>query len=396
VPAPAPVPAPPPSNSTPAPPPTSAPPAQPIPAPATQQSLLVRNTASGNQAAFYFLSFYYNDPKCAYVSNLYDPVADQRKFGLYSNPVRIDKSQSDCFPVAYGVSLGVIAGTTRYFSYRQFASNDCSGTYQDYVRLIMPSQQQIFTDPSQSCFSFVSPTLPVTQLSFRVSIANPNVNALNYPLPGLGHESMDYDPFLGKFWLGNVYDQNVYAMDPARSAQAARPVSFGGSGYAGVEQFPLNQLLFTGITTNIVSSALAGFGLRSIGECVHVQLCCNLPSHTSPPPQRCQSRLHHLNRQNWSTRNPSSRVVYPRPVSRFQKKRHSLISIWWRLHARFLHGKWSDCKFDSHPGVFQLWNSQTHLACPPCPAPWATADTCILVQLRHEFKHFNLAKRIQP
>jgi len=348
----------------------------------------VRNTASGNQAAFYFVSFFNNDATCSSVSAMYDPIADPMTIGLYSNPIRIDKSQSDCFPVAYGVSLGVMAATTRYLSFRQFASNDCSGTYQDYVRLIMPSMQSSIA----SCF--VVPMFPVTQLYYRVSIANPNVNALNYPLPGFGHESMDYDPFLGKFWLGNVYDQNAYAMDPARSAQAARPASFGGNGYPGVEQFPLNQANFTGITSNPIVPTFAGIGLRSIGECVHVQHCCNLPSHTSPPPHRCQSRLcHHYwapNRQ--STRNPSSRVVLPRPVSRFWTKRRDLISIWWRLRARFLHGKYAN----AHPGVFQL-NSQTHLEnLPPLPDPWAIADTCILVQLRHELNHSILASWGQP
>jgi len=270
------------NNFPPAPSPPSAPTPvspQPVPVPATQQSLLVPNTATGNQDAYYFLSFYNGDPTCSQVSKVYNQIADPLSIGLYSNPIRIDKSQSACFPIAYGISFGVVAGTARYLSFRQFASNDCSGTYQDYVRLIVPSVQT----PSTSCF-VVPLASAATQLYYKVTIANPSVNALNYPLPGFGHESFDYDPLSAKFWLGSVYSGDVYAMDPVRSAQAARPTSFGGVGYPGVEQFPLNQIGFTGIDVN-PSVPFNFVGLRSAGECAriyHFRVLLHSP-HTPPP-----------------------------------------------------------------------------------------------------------------
>jgi hypothetical protein len=144
-------------------------------------------------------------------------------------------------------------------SFRQFASNDCSGNFQDFVRLISPSMQSA----PETCFSF--PITSAVQLYYRVTVANPAVSALEYKLPHFGHESMDYDPLTGKIWMGSVYQtDSVYAIDPAGSALKTRPPMFGGVGYAGTEQHPLNSDKF--FTDPAVNNLFAGVGMRSIGE----------------------------------------------------------------------------------------------------------------------------------
>lgn len=154
------------------------------PTPAPQQSLSKSITATGNKEAFYFLTFYNNDPTCSSVSKLYDPIADTMNIGLISNPVRIDRSQSDCFNIAYMFSAGSISATSRYLSYRQYTSNDCSGVFTERVRSLAPSAK-----PSpENCYSDDG------RLYYRATVTNPGVSALNYPLPSIGHESMDYDP----------------------------------------------------------------------------------------------------------------------------------------------------------------------------------------------------------
>jgi len=205
------------------------------PTPGPQQSLVRRNTATGNQAATYFLSFYNGDASCSQVSKVYDPIQDPLNIGLYSNPIRIDRTQSDCFSIAYGVSWGVVSATSRYLSFRQFASNDCSGSFKDFVRMISPSMQSA----PGTCFSF-SVTSAV-QLFYRVAVANPSVSALGYKLPSFGHEEMDYDPATGKVWMTTAYEKDsVFSVDLARTADATRPTQFGGVGYATVEQHTLN------------------------------------------------------------------------------------------------------------------------------------------------------------
>ena len=258
-PAPAPVtPTPAPTPVTPTPAPT---PMQPTPGP--QQSLVRRNTATGNQAATYFLSFYNGDASCSQVSKVYDPIQDPLNIGLYSNPIRIDRTQSDCFSIAYGVSWGVVSATSRYLSFRQFASNDCSGSFKDFVRMISPSVQSA----PGTCFSF-SVTSAV-QLFYRVAVANPSVSALGYKLPSFGHEEMDYDPVTGKVWMTTAYEKDsVFSVDLARTADATRPTQFGGVGYATVEQHTLNgDTYFTNVDMSSVNAQkFKTLGVRGCGE----------------------------------------------------------------------------------------------------------------------------------
>ena len=237
-------------------------PVQPTPGP--QQSLLRRNTDTGNQAAFYFLSFYNDDASCSLVSKVYDPIRDPMNIGLYSNPIRIDRAQSDCFNIAYGVSWGVVSATSRYLSFRQFASNDCSGNFKDFVRLISPSMQS----STSTCFSFS--VTSVVQLFYRVAVANPSVSALGYKLPSYGHEEMDYDPLTGKVWLTTAYEKDsVFSVDLARNALATRPPQFGGVGYATVEQHTLNGDAYfnnVGDTSIAPASIFKSLGVRGCGE----------------------------------------------------------------------------------------------------------------------------------
>ena len=259
-PTPAPVtPTPAPTPVTPTPAPT---PMQPTPGP--QQSLVRRNTATGNQAATYFLSVYNGDASCSQVSKVYDPIQDPLNIGLYSNPIRIDRSQSDCFNIAYGVSWGVVSATSRYLSFRQFASNDCSGNFKDFVRLISPSMQS----STSTCFSFS--VTSVVQLFYRVAVANPSVSALGYKLPSYGHEEMDYDPLTGKVWLTTAYEKDsVFSVDLGRNAIATRPTQFGGVGYATVEQHTLNGDAYfnnVGDTSIAPASFFKSLGVRGCGE----------------------------------------------------------------------------------------------------------------------------------
>jgi hypothetical protein len=99
-------------------------------------SLLVPTSATGDQEGFYFLTFH-NDPICSGGNQLYDPVSDPQALstGLSSNPISVDRSQAPCCTIGYGSSVGVLAASQRYLSFRQFASDNCSGTYQDYIRI---------------------------------------------------------------------------------------------------------------------------------------------------------------------------------------------------------------------------------------------------------------------
>jgi hypothetical protein len=242
-------------------------PAQPNPAtptPGPQQSLLRRNTDTGNQAALYFLSFYNDDASCSLVSKVYDPIRDPLNIGLYSNPIRIDRSQSDCFNIAYGVSWGVVSATSRYLSFRQFASNDCTGNFKDFVRLISPSMQSA----PGTCFSFS--LTPVVQLFYKVAVANPSVSALSYKLPSFGHEEMEYDPLTGKVWLTTAYEKDsVFSVDLGRNAIATRPTQFGGVGYATVEQHVLKSDAYfqnVGDTSTGFPLIFKTLGVRGCGE----------------------------------------------------------------------------------------------------------------------------------
>jgi hypothetical protein len=183
--------------------------------------------------------------------------------GLYSNPIRIDRAQSDCFNIAYGVSWGVVSATSRYLSFRQFASNDCSGNFKDFVRLISPSMQS----STSTCFRFS--VTSVVQLFYRVAVANPSVSALGYKLPSYGHEEMDYDPLTGKVWLTTAYEKDsVFSVDLARNALATRPPQFGGVGYATVEQHTLNgDAYFTHVDMTITNALqFKTLGVRGCGE----------------------------------------------------------------------------------------------------------------------------------
>jgi hypothetical protein len=247
------------STPTPAPVPPTPTPTPPTPQPVLTSTNLVPSTNTGDQASFYFMTFYNNDATCSSVSMLYDPVADPMNTGLTSNPVRLDKSQSQCFPIAKDVSVGVLSGTSRFLSFKQHASADCSGSSQNLVRMIVSSMDRFST----SCFILSRNVFTATQLYYRVTYVNTNVNALNYPLPGFGHESFDYDPVVGKFWLGNVYDHtSLYTMDPVRNAHSARPSTIGGNGMVGVEQVAINQNDF------IFQGFFGLIGLRTFGEFV--------------------------------------------------------------------------------------------------------------------------------
>ena len=341
--------------------PTPPTPMQPTPGP--QQSLVRRNTATGNQAAFYLLSFYNGDASCSQVSKVYDPIQDPLNIGLYSNPIRIDRAQSDCFSIAYGVSWGVVSATSRYLSFRQFASNDCSGSFKDFVRMISPSMQSA----PGTCFSF-SVTSAV-QLFYRVAVANPSVSALGYKLPSFGHEEMDYDPVTGKVWMTTAYEKDsVFSVDLARTADATRPTQFGGVGYATVEQHTLNgDAYFTNVGDTSSGPALIfkTLGVRGCGE--QTSKCLKririirlrprlLSTQPFPPPQVLRPNMPPT---WWRAADPLFVIAFGSPVLRFSNYEslssnriiHSsfsvtcwstlLKSIWWRYRARlFKKLKW--------------------------------------------------------
>jgi hypothetical protein len=197
-----------------------------VPPQPIQQSPLVRNTLSGSQSAFYFLTFYGSDATCTKVTALYNPIADPLKIGLVSNPLRLDKSQSQCFQIAYNMSMGVVAGSTRYSSFRLFSSSsDCSGTYQDYIRQLQ----------STGCYTFPG----ISNLYYRLTLTNPDVFPLTQPLPSFGHESFDYHPLDGKFYLGNLFNPQISAFNPTVNAMAARPNLQNGKGYPAMETYTL-------------------------------------------------------------------------------------------------------------------------------------------------------------
>jgi hypothetical protein len=223
-PAPAP-PASPPSNSTP-------PAPSPIPQPpytlTGQQSLLVRNSKSGSQTALYFLTFYQSDPTCTRATQYYDPAVDLFNIGLFSNPIRIDRSQSDCFPITYSSSFGMLAGSNKYLSFRQFFTANCSGPFEDTVRMILGCNAVPFVSTSASLY-------------YKVTVVRAEAYALNYPMALGGHESFDYHAASGKFFLGNLLNQEITAFDPSLNALAARPFLAGGKGYPGVEIYTMGS-----------------------------------------------------------------------------------------------------------------------------------------------------------
>jgi hypothetical protein len=227
-----------------------------------QQAPPMRNSATGDQAALYILSFY-SESSCFGGAGMYDPMVDAFKLGLRTNPISIYSSQSLCSPIAHNSSLAILSASFRYLSFRQFSRNDCTGSYQDHVRMIIVSSS---TSASSQCLP--APFFaPYAQLYFRIAIANPDFDALNYALPIHSEESMDYDPLLGKVWFGSRSFQEVFTMDAARSARAARPPSFGGVGYPALETFSLNMDGFTG-TFAVPSNPLHFFGLGTFGESV--------------------------------------------------------------------------------------------------------------------------------
>jgi hypothetical protein len=225
---------------------------------------LVPNSATGDQEGFYFLTFH-NDPICSGGNQLYDPVSDPLSTGLSSNPISVDRSQALCCTIGYGSSVGVLAASQRYLSFRQFASGNCSGTYQDYIRIPLsnPSPASSAAPAPPACLP--APFFPRgALLYYTVTIVRTAVAALNYPLPLYSQESLDYDPLSGKMWLGSRYYQEAYVFDPASSAQAARPPSAGGIGYPALNSVPLHMIGFTGTFVNELNP-LHFFGLGSFG-----------------------------------------------------------------------------------------------------------------------------------
>jgi hypothetical protein len=235
--APTPAPAPPsPSPFPPSPPPSNFTPPPPSP-PFTltgQQSLLVRNSNSGSQTALYLVTFYQNDPTCTRATQYYDPAVDPLSIGLFSNPIRIDRTQSQCFPITYSSSFGVLAGSNKYLSFRQFSTANCSGPFQDTVRLILGCNA--IPDVSTSALLF-----------YKVTVVRSEVYALNYPMALGGHESFDYHAASGKFFLGNLFNQEITAFDPTLNALATRPNLAGGKGYPGVEIYTLGLGPLSGV-----------------------------------------------------------------------------------------------------------------------------------------------------
>jgi hypothetical protein len=234
-----------------------------IPAPTTtqievQKSLLVRSTAMGNQAGFTFLTFYHDDDTCSKYSKLYNPVDDPLAVGLYSNPVRIDKTQSQCFQIAYGISFGVISASSRYINFKRFASSNCSGEYEDYVRLAGGNSL------AATCWAL--PTVfNVSKLYFRVTFINHNAFSLNYPLPSFGYESFDYHPAKGQFFLGNMFNDEISSFNPTGSAEESRGNLAGGKGYPSTEIYTLNKNNFSFGTNALIANNLMRFGLNSAG-----------------------------------------------------------------------------------------------------------------------------------
>ena len=85
---------------------------------------------------------------------------------------------------------------------------------------------------------------------------------------------------LGKFWMGSVYHKDrVFAVDPVRSASAARPPSLGGIGYPAVEEYPLDSNS-AGFSFGGGGEGFRGAGIRSIGEHPHASFRCSV--HCSP------------------------------------------------------------------------------------------------------------------
>jgi hypothetical protein len=262
--APTPFPAPPPAPPSPfppSPPPSNfTPPGPPPPPPFTltgQQSLLVRNSNSGSQTALYFLTFYQNDPTCTRATQYYDPAVDPLNIGLFSNPIRIDRTQSQCFPITFSSSFGVLAGSNKYLSFRQFSTANCSGPFQDTVRLILGCNA--IPDVSTSALLF-----------YKVTVVRSEVYALNYPMALGGHESFDYHAASGKFFLGNLFNQEITAFDPTLNALAARPNLAGGKGYPGVEIYTLGLASSTFFPTllgvdSAVPASLQNLGLNVAG-----------------------------------------------------------------------------------------------------------------------------------
>jgi hypothetical protein len=219
----------------------------------------VRNTAKGNQEGFYFLTFYQSDATCSKFSQLYDPVPDPFSIGIFSNPIRIDKTQSQCFQIAYGISWGVLSASSRYINLRQFSSNNCSGAFEDFVR--MPGSATL----ASTCWMLPTRLSTASQLYYRVTFINHNVFALNYALPSYGYESFDYHPSKGLFYIGNIFNNEVSSFNPTVSAQDARPNLAGGRGYPPVETYTLNINGFTFGNNAAVASILQGYGLNSAG-----------------------------------------------------------------------------------------------------------------------------------
>jgi hypothetical protein len=225
-----------------------------------QQSLMERNTAKGNQQGFYFLTFYQSDATCSKFSLLYDPVTDPLNMGIATNPVRIDKTQSQCQQIAYGISWGVLSASSRYINLRQFSSNNCSGAYEDFVR--RPGDATL----AGTCWPWVTPSRSSVSLFYRVTYINHNAFALNYALPSWGYESFDYHPSKGLFFIGNVFNNEVTSFNPTGSAQDARPNLAGGRGYPPVETYTLGMNNFSFGSNPAVANNLREFGLNSLGS----------------------------------------------------------------------------------------------------------------------------------
>ena len=224
-----------------APAPPGAPALPSAPAPASEP--LVRNSNSGSQTALYFLTVYQNDATCTKATSVYDPTVDPLSIGLFSNPIMMDRTQSQCFPITYRSSFGVVAGSNKYLSFRRFSSANCSGPFQDTVRLLLGCTAM--PDVATSALLF-----------YKVTVVRPETYALNYPTALGGHESFDYHAAQGKFFLGNLFNQEITAFDPTLNAVAARPNIAGGKGYPGVETYVLGMgTFFTSTLPGISTTA---------------------------------------------------------------------------------------------------------------------------------------------
>ncbi len=127
--------------------------------------------------------------------------------------------------------------------------------------MIIPSMSSL----SSSCFSMPDVSV-ATQLFYRVTLVKSHTFALNYPLPTSGHESFDYHPLLGKFFIGNKFNQEVTAFDPTSNAMASRPNLAGGRGYPSVETYTLaSNTSFSFGLDNQVADNLRRYGLSSLG-----------------------------------------------------------------------------------------------------------------------------------